>query len=398
MIRFSKIDAELSIYRKKDVFLFGASSAGKKAKKLLGKFGIGIKAVIDNDIQKAGKEFFGVKIISFNELKEIINDYCIIQIASVHEKEIEEDLKAINADYILYSEFIFRMNELARYQFCKKYPDLKSYMYEVLWTDIVNLNLKISSKYLLETVFEDADFINIKIAPPKTGNVSLGKSIDGKIFNQMHTYAYIPKTLEDFLKDKKVNIIMGVRDIISQHLSLLFQNASDATYFDLDEFWVDGGDVQKVFDRFFVSDDKQDCWYNYISLKEGVRGGGKVEDFFDLQFKPFWGVDIYEYPFDKEKGYSIYHEGNLNIMVYQLEKMSILEKEIGDFLQLKEFKLIKANDSDNKWYMNTYEKAKKELRLTKKYFDRCYNSKYMKHFYSDDDIKEFQEMWQRNLF
>ncbi len=109
-------------------------------------------------------------------------------------------------------------------------------------------------------------------------------------------------------------------------------------------------------------------------------------------------MNIYEYSFDKEKGYSIYHEGNLNIMVYQLEKMSFLEKEIGDFLQLKEFKLIKANDSDNKWYMNTYEKAKKELRLTKKYFDRCYNSKYMKHFYSDDDIKEFQEMWQRNLF
>lgn len=397
MIQFSKIDDQLSIYRKKDVFLFGASSTGKRIKKLLEKFDIEIKAVVDNDSQKIGKDFLGVKIVSFSELKDMMNNHCIIQIASVHEKEIEEDLKAIHADYVLYSEFDYRIRELARYQLCKKYPNLKEYMFEALWADIANINLKISTNYLLSTDFDDLDFINIKIAPPKTGNVSLGKSISGKVFNQMHTYSYISENLKDFFKSKRVNVIMGVRDIISQHLSLLFQNASDSSYFDLDEFWVDGGDVQKIFDRFFVLDDQSDCWYNCISSKEGTRGGGKVENFFDLQFKPFWGIDIYDYSFDKEKGYSIYQEGNLNIMIYQLEKMSFLEKEIGDFLHLDNFKLTKENDSNDKWYLNAYKKAKKEIQLDKKYFEECYKNKYMKHFYNDKDIYAFQEMWRGNI-
>ncbi len=49
MIQFSKIDAELSIYKEKEVVIFGASSTGKKVKEILEKNGIKIKAVIDND-------------------------------------------------------------------------------------------------------------------------------------------------------------------------------------------------------------------------------------------------------------------------------------------------------------------------------------------------------------
>ena len=55
MIQFSKIDAELSIYKEKEVVIFGASSTGKKVKEILEKNGIKIKAVIDNDTKKVGK-------------------------------------------------------------------------------------------------------------------------------------------------------------------------------------------------------------------------------------------------------------------------------------------------------------------------------------------------------
>ena len=40
MIQFSKIDAELSIYKEKEVVIFGASSTGKKVKEILEKNGI----------------------------------------------------------------------------------------------------------------------------------------------------------------------------------------------------------------------------------------------------------------------------------------------------------------------------------------------------------------------
>ncbi len=398
MIQFSKIDAELSIYKEKEVAIFGASSTGKKVKDILEKNGIKIKAVIDNDTKKIGKDFYGIKIYSLSGLQEILSNNYIVQIASVYEREIETQLQEIHADYILYSEFDFRIKELREYILGKKYPYLKKFLYESLWKDYVNTNLQISKNYLLDNIFDDIDYINMKISPAKTGNVSLGKSITGEIFSQMHTYSYISDELKVYLKSKNVNVIMGVRDIISQHISLLFQNVSDSAYYNLDEFWVNGGDVQKIFDKFFVLEDRQeDYWYNYVSIKEGREFDSKIESFFDLQFKPFWNIDIYEYPFEKERGYSVYHIGNLNIMIYQLEKINFLEKEIGEFLKIKNFKLVRVNDSVDKWYLNVYKKAKKELKLDKNYFEKCYSGKFMKHFYSDEDIAIFKEKWKKNV-
>ena len=84
-------------------------------------------------------------------------------------------------------------------------------------------------------------------------------------------------------------------------------------------------------------------------------------------------------------------------MIYQLEKMILLEKEIGRFFQIEGFSLIKVNDSQDKWYSGLYEKTKKELRLDRDYFEKCYSGKFMKHFYNDKDIAIFKEKWKKNV-
>ena len=354
--------------------------------------------MIDNDTKKIGKDFYGTKIYSLSELQGVLSNNYIIQIASVYEREIEKQLQEIHADYILYSEFDVRIQDLRRYLLSKKYPKLKQFMYESLWDRVVFDQISRSETYLLNNAFNNMDTINILIAPPKTGNNSLLASLiksRGEFFSQGHTYSFISNNLKEFIKERSINLVIGVRDIIAQHISLFFQDIGD--YWDLDENWINGGDVQKIFDIYYMSENEQlDCWYNYELLRDKNKKK-KLPYFFDLQFKTFWDIDVYKLPFDTEKGYSIYRFGNLNIMIYQLEKMILLEKEIGRFFQIEGFSLIKVNDSQDKWYSGLYEKTKKELRLDRDYFEKCYSGKFMKHFYNDKDIAIFKEKWKKNV-
>ena len=109
-------------------------------------------------------------------------------------------------------------------------------------------------------------------------------------------------------------------------------------------------------------------------------------------------MDLYQFPFDKEKGFSIYHVNkNLDILVYQLEKLNSLSKEIGEFFGIKDLELIRGNDSGNKWYKESYLSAEKNMPIYQEYFDNCYSNKYIKHFYKEEDIDKFKNKWRKNV-
>ena len=74
MIRFSKIDDELSIYKKRTVILFGAGNSGLRIKKELEGGGIKINSVCDNNMDKWGGDMDGLEIISPFRLCEIYNN------------------------------------------------------------------------------------------------------------------------------------------------------------------------------------------------------------------------------------------------------------------------------------------------------------------------------------
>lgn len=397
MIQYSKIDKELTVYRINKVLLFGASSSGVRIKKDLECNGIFIEAFIDNDINKCGKMLFGIPVLTFDEAKERIKtrDNYIVQIASSCEKEIETQLKSIQANYILYSEYSIRMKSLGRYLLVKKHPDLKKIIHECDWEEMSSINIQNALKFLAKNEIEGKTSINLMVSPPKVGNVSLSLSSKGRLLEQWHTYAYLPMPIREILQKSEVNLIMGVRDILSQNFSLLFQNA-EVDHWDMEENWNLGGDVQTIFEKYYM-DTKTvtDCWCDFW-CKKADTNWGRVQEFFEAEVEPFWGIDIYEYPFDKVRGYSIYKFGKLNMMIYQLEKMHSLENEIGEFLSISDFQLNKGNNADEKYYNEYYRKAKEQIILEQEYIDKCYSSKYMKHFYSEEDIAKYKSRWERN--
>ena len=45
--------------------------------------------------------------------------------------------------------------------------------------------------------------------------------------------------------------------------------------------------------------------------------------------KEVFGIDVFAYPFDAEKGYTLIKEGNIELLLMKMEKLSELENVIG---------------------------------------------------------------------
>ena len=70
-------------------------------------------------------------------------------------------------------------------------------------------------------------------------------------------------------------------------------------------------------------------------------------------------------------------------------------QKIQRFLLIK--KCWKITGLESQWYGKNYREAKRDLVLSKDYYEKCYSSKYIRHFYDDADIEKFKSRWKRNI-
>ena len=81
-------------------------------------------------------------------------------------------------------------------------------------------------------------------------------------------------------------------------------------------------------------------------------------------------------------------------MLLTTESINHLESEIGDFLGINNFKIKSENKADRADYRFAYETYKRRLKLRQEMLDRVYfNNPYLKHFYTDERIREFYQTW-----
>lgn len=98
----------LSVYKDRDVYIFGASGGGEIVKDFLECHDVPICAFVDSNKEKWGASFFGYEVISPKKLQEDakVNKNVLVQIASSYENEIRDELKKMNiTDYISFSAF-----------------------------------------------------------------------------------------------------------------------------------------------------------------------------------------------------------------------------------------------------------------------------------------------------
>jgi len=229
----------------------------------------------------------------------------------------------------------------------------------------------------------------------KVGSSSLKATLEHYEFKSLHIHRYYFRNnerptnlkrlivkarhntkLNSLLKSKKVKVITLYRDPLPRNISSFFQN----------------------LDVYFTKKEMKNL--NYEKLKQkfntSFRFHNTPNNWFDIELKRKLDIDVFEFPFDKEKGYSIIKKGNIELLVCTTSKINTLEKEFAQFLELDEFKLINKNVGNNKWYRDLYKEFKDKYKPSEEILSKLYESKTINHFYLASIIKTMRNKWLDN--
>ena len=113
-------------------------------------------------------------------------------------------------------------------------------------------------------------------------------------------------------------------------------------------------------------------------------------EWFDEQIKQHLDIDVFQYPFDREKGYIQIEKDGISLFLFKVEKMECILDEISRFAGVSDLPVKNANVAAQKWYGLAYKQFRREVGLPKSYADHYYsgNSK-MDYFYTQEEKEEF---------
>lgn len=183
-------------------------------------------------------------------------------------------------------------------------------------------------------------------------------------------------------KQKKWNVISVVRDPISMMISILFMDPelNFKDIIDKDEE-VESKITEKI--QKILETDDSEKW--------------DICSWFDRVFNNELNIDIFNSDFDKEKGYIIYKERNINTLILRFEDMnSIFGDAVNKWLginsdqkvELKYHNIYKSND-----FSAVQDYVKKNLIVSEQACRRIYSTKMVQSFYSDEIISDLISKW-----
>lgn len=213
--------------------------------------------------------------------------------------------------------------------------------------------------------------------PGKVGSSSVYRSIAAYGRNVLHCHdlADIGENDDDLRKivdSKRGKVICLIRDPIAREIAGMWENIHRSVCYHSED--VD-------FSEF------EESLLSVISAKNEFR-------WFDTQMKGVLGIDVFQHLFDKEKGYGMIREENIELLLIKLEKLSELESVIGSFLDIDGFRLQKANVGGEKSYRFAYQEHKHSFCIPKELLKAIYqDDERIKHFYTEKERKELYKKW-----
>ncbi|MGB9498884.1 MAG: putative capsular polysaccharide synthesis family protein [Dissulfuribacterales bacterium] len=175
-------------------------------------------------------------------------------------------------------------------------------------------------------------------------------------------------------KNRPAKIITLVREPIERNMSAFFQNYER---FVGQRYNKSIKDVDGLIQRFF------DAYNHTVPLT-----------WFDIEMKTVLDIDVFQHPFPYDKGYAILERLPYELLILKLETEEAVKAEaVGKFLNIANFKLSRHNIGEHKVYSKTYKEFKRHINVPKGYVDKMCKSKYMRHFYSSEEIEAIRRKW-----
>ena len=201
-------------------------------------------------------------------------------------------------------------------------------------------------------------------------------------------YQYLRKRIASGLNGKKWKIVTLTREPISRNISTFFEN--------LDVEPLEAGHrykIQSDYYGFEIILNIEDA-YELTQLFFERLYHDRPLVFFDQEIKSVFDVDVFSSEFPISKGYKIYEGEHADVLLIRLENLNECARDaFKEFLNIEGFTLINTNIGGEKVYAPIYKKVKDSIVLPESYIARMYTSRYMRHFYSEEEIARFRAKW-----
>lgn len=390
------------LYRNK-VILYGTGNYGKMAVQLLEKICLKIHGFCDSNPTKWGGFCYREEylVLSLMELKELRGRKPIIVIIAIENlKCISEVLKTLDycemSDIVCYTYFALKYTIELHIEDVR-IPELyrqKIRAGKNIFANYEKLEIKVLAlKAIYHAVYHDAILV-YQTGKVGSSSVCAGLAMQQIKHEQVHHIASLRDEYDDMMRNtpklregikllqtaKKIKIISLVREPVSRDIAAYFQCFREFAI--LDEHVPDI--LQGVV--------------GFLDRRSGFGNIGYEFEWFNREIKVIFGIDIYNYTFDKEAGYGVIKENNVEILLLKMEKMKSNEEIIGRFVGIKDYKLVTANVGNDKIYRFAYRDLQQKIKIPKFIVERYYrNNAGMDYFYSETEKEVFLEQLKSHI-
>ena len=206
--------------------------------------------------------------------------------------------------------------------------------------------------------------------------------LDNYLIESQEISQFLDRTSQDY----PWKIITIVREPIARNMSMFFENLDKGKQTNLympdfvEKYQSGVLEVDNLINNF-LSQYPHEIPLNWL----------------DKEIKDVFGVDVYSFDFSHDKGYQIIEFKNVEILILRLESLqNCLQDAFSEFLGIDNFRLSNKNQAKQKTYFEVYSDFLNSIVLPQSYIDKMYSSKYMKHFYSQNEIDKFREKWSKH--
>lgn len=374
----------------KSIIIYGAGLYGRKSARLLDDAGLGVYCFCDRN--ESIKECMGHRVLSLNELEEKVKqEDCMIVIGSRYycEEMIEElERRKISAYvctwYGLQAGIEVNVGRDERFPnfFAEDFMKRK----KVYMSHFINMAELNHFLYLCTTTIDVWVF-----QPQKTGSRTVEHTLYNAGLNVAHLHNMARRTeLEardevatffiNNIKFRGGKFVVVVRDPIARALSFFM------------EYFRETFIIRSLEEEYDLAENARRF------VMEEMRTNSELA-WFDEELKSVTGIDIFQYPFDKEKGYVRIKERNVEVLVLTLEKLNENVAVLGEFVGKPNIQLcIRDIGEEEKIYKYIYTELKKHIRLPARVLDELYKeNQQLDYFYTEEEKERFRMKWEKNV-
>lgn len=176
-------------------------------------------------------------------------------------------------------------------------------------------------------------------------------------------------------------VITTFREPVGRHISCVFE------------------EFDRLFGQYTGRDDDEAVGYIIGHLQQHFREKFCLEqdfatNWFDNEMKESLGIDVYQRPFDHARGYIIIDQTPVKLLVMKYERIKeIFSQALSTFLGTDIASPVNSNVSSQKHYARLYKRVLREIKFDRQLLEYIYDSKYMRHFYSGEEIRGLVDRW-----